>query len=527
MACTSGFTFRKIRKFLCSLLALCLALPGAALATNVEDSLTLGIVSTRTATLNPLNPVERDFASLYDICYDGLITINDDYEPEGNLCERWEESNAGKTWTFFLREGVTFSDGAPLTAQDVVATTQYILDRANDENAEDKGYYANLRYFIASIKAVDETTVQIKADRPYYGLLYALTYPILPRDKIEMANPPGTGAYVISTFEPQDYVWLQANPNWWQTPPQVQEIMVICHQSAKDLMSSYEYARVDTMFTRSTSAAQYKSGTSAVAINSRTRQLEVLYMNHSEQALKSVNVRRAVRYAINVDQIANQIYMGMVSRTNTPLINGTWLYDDSAGDFSYNPEKAKELLAADGWVDLDDDGVLDRVVEGKEKPQRLHLRLYVYEEPDNDVRVEAANAIADMLEAVGASVTVATMTYQETAEKLAAHSFDLVLCSVNMDPAPDPGFMLIKGNTMNYGRYASSEMTDLFKTLRKQYTKEGYAQILREIQALFAKDCPFVCLYYRNGAVLSRKMYTVARDIRELELLRGIDAFGR
>lgn len=527
MAFMSGFTSRKILKSLCKLLILCLLLPAGGVATNVENALTVGIVSTKTTRLDPLQPVERDFASLFDICYDGLIKINDDYLPEGDLVERWEESNAGKTWTFHLREGVTFSNGQPLTAADVVATTQYILDKANDETAENKGYYANLKYLVSSVKAIDEDTVQIKASRAYYGLLYALTYPILPAGYAGTENPPGTGAYVISTFESQDYVYLQSNTNWWRTPPQVEEIMVICHQSAKDLLSSYEYARVDTMFTRSTAAAQYKSGTSAVSLDSRSRQLEMLYLNHNEQALKSENVRKAIRHAINVDQIANQIYMGMVSKTHTPLISGTWLYNAASSDYAFDVEKAKALLKEDGWADLDDDGVLDRVVPGKEKPQRLHLRIYVYEEPDNDVRVETANAIKDMLEDIGMSITVTTMTFAETADKLRAKSFDMVLCSVNMDPVPDPGFLLMRGNTMNYGSYNSGEMNELFTSLRKQTTQSGYAHTLHEIQRVFAEDCPFLCLFYRNGAVLSRKMYTVARDIRELELLRGIEDFGR
>jgi len=151
----------------------------------------------------------------------------------------------------------------------------------------------------------------------------------------------------------------------------------------------------------------------------------------------------------------------------------------------------------------------------------------VYEEPDNDVRVETANAIKDMLEDIGMSVTVTTMTFAETAEKLKAKSFDMVLCSVNMDPVPDPGFLLMRGNTMNYGSYNSKKMNELFTSLRKQTSQSGFGQTLREIQSVFAEDCPFLCLFYRNGAVLSRKMYTVARDIRELELLRGIEDFGR
>ena len=78
---------------------------------------------------------------------------------------------------------------------------------------------------------------------------------------------------------------------------------------------------------------------------------------------------------------------------------------------------------------------------------------------------------------------------------------------------------------MSYSRYRSDTMTELCNSLRKQTTQEGYQQVLYDIQQQFADDCPFLCLFYRSGAVLTRKMYTTARDIRELELLRGIESF--
>ena len=68
-------------------------------------------------------------------------------------------------------------------------------------------------------------------------------------------------------------------------------------------------------------------------------------------------------------------------------------------------------------------------------------------------------------------------------------------------------------------------MTNLCKEARQQPTYEGYRQKLMEIQALFAEDCPFLCLYYRMGSVITRYMYTTCRDVREYELLRGIESF--
>ena len=94
-----------------------------------------------------------------------------------------------------------------------------------------------------------------------------------------------------------------------------------------------------------------------------------------------------------------------------------------------------------------------------------------------------------------------------------------------MDVCPDPGFMLMRGNTGNYNRYKSNEMTELFNDLRTETSQEGFRQKLMQIQSLFYEDCPFLCLYYRTGKVITRYMYTTCRDVREYELLRGIESF--
>ena len=96
-----------------------------------------------------------------------------------------------------------------------------------------------------------------------------------------------------------------------------------------------------------------------------------------------------------------------------------------------------------------------------------------------------------------------------------------------MDVTPDVGFMLMSENIRsgNYCSYRSSKMDDLCKSLRKQVSQEDYRQKLMAIQYLFLNDCPFVCLYWRTGNVLSRFMFTTVRDVREYELLRGIESF--
>ena len=508
---------------LCAMLTIT-SLPSAE-ASNVGDSLVVGIESTKTTAIRPLDPKERDIVSIYDLMYDGLITIDDNYLPQGNLAESWDVNSSGNTWTFYLRKNVTFSNGDPLTAGDVVATLQYILDRANDENSTDKGYYVNLKYFVNSVSAKDDYTVVIKSKRKYWGVLYAMTFPILPAEYVQSDNPPGTGAYVVSDFTPTQYIWLKANENWWQTQPKVKEITVVCHNTPGDLMESYEYARVDTIFTRSIAASQHKSGTTSLALDYRTNQLVVLLMNQSASRLKSANVRKAIRYAIDVDKLASSVYMGMVERTDTPAIPGTWMYNENLSSyFTTNIDEARRLLEEDGWEDSNEDGFYDRV-DDKGELETLSLTLLVYEEPDDNVRVEVANSIAESLAAIGINCTISTVTFAVMQEKLSAGAYNLALASYAMDVCPDWGFLFISGNTGNYARYRSSAMNDLCDKLRTCLDQGSYTQTLYDIQAQFAEDCPFICLYYRAGSVLTRRMYTTARDVRELELLRGIDTF--
>ncbi len=509
------------RKVLCLLMALLLLLSvvPAALAASLGSSYQVGIISTLSTYLDPLEPLERDLVSVCSLIYEGLIQIDDNYLPQPCLCESWNVSGNGRTWTFNMRKDVTFSDGTPLTAYDVAATANYILDRVA---AGTDTYYSVLNYFISEIHAQDYSTLVVKAKRQYYGLLYAMTFPVVPESQLGMANPLGSGPYALLDFVTQKHLTLVTNPNWRGGTTQVKEIYVLFYPTNKALMSAYEYADVEAIVTRSTAAIQYKNSASSMFVDYRTRTLETLMLNNQSGMLSTPNMRMAIRYAIDVNRLASEVYGNMVTRTDTPFISGTWLYSDTAGAYDYSPEKSKALLAAEGWDDSDGDGVLDKIIDGKKT--NLSLTLRVYEEPDSAVRVQTANMIATMLSQVDIAVEVVSGTQTDLAGRLKSGNYHMCLCAFNMDVCPDPGFFLIPGNTLNYSKYKSDDMKKLFNSFRAASTQESFASFAYQIQQRFASDCPFICLYYRNGTVLTRKMFTSVRDVRELEIFRGIES---
>ena len=121
-----------IRKALALLTALAL-LCGPALGQELtSDTFSVGMISVKTMYLNPLWALERDFQSLHSLIYESLIRLDDKYEPEPYIASRWEMSENGKSWTFFLRDDVYFSDGTRLTAYDVAATVTDAAETATE-----------------------------------------------------------------------------------------------------------------------------------------------------------------------------------------------------------------------------------------------------------------------------------------------------------------------------------------------------------------------------------------------------------
>ncbi len=488
-------------------------------ASVLDNMFTVGIISVKTSQMNPLFIEEREFKSVGWLIYESLVTIDDDYMPQPSVAERWESSD-GSSWTFTIRQNITFHDGTPLTAYDVYATIQEILRLAG----EGRGQYATLKYMVKSVSVKDSRTITISTSRKYYGFLYAMTFPILKQDQVQEANPIGSGPYYLQAFSPGDYVYLTAYSNWWQSTPTISGINVVLFSGNKDLINAYEYNRIDAAVTRSSNAAQYSRSATSLSITYRTQQLETLMINRSSFPVNDPDVRLAIRYAIDPDVLLSSSYQGMATRTDTPLPQGTWMYNSGIASYPCDPDRARQILADSGWVPGDEDDMLHKVVDGKTR--NLHVRLYVYEEQDNSVRVSAANLIASQLEAVGFGVTVTSMTFSQAKEKLSAGSYDLCLAAFQMDVVPDPGFMLMSSNTGNYSRYSSTKMNDLFTALRSSGNDfNTYRDNLYAIQEQFAADVPFICLYYRTGAIMTRKMFTTARDVREPDLFRGIEAF--
>ncbi len=509
---------------------LCLCLIAPALATAAAPlSVRVAMVVPADMRIRPLELMDRDAVSLIDLVYESLIELDDSRMPVPSLATEWETGD-GKTWKFKIRQGVIFHDGRELTAYDVKATMDLLATLAGDETRADnqKGLYALYPKMWKNWEVTGQYELTVRTDRPFYGLLYSMTFPVLQAQSAAGDNPPGTGPYRIASYMPGDELWLVGNQNWWKAPPNVHDITGVWYASENDALKAYDSESIDMMMTRSTIGIRYR-GTASIRTNSydySTRQLETLVMNNYNSAkilTRDPLIRQAIACAIDEARLMANVYQGVVSQTDTLQSRESWLYNESTKVYGYNPEEAQRLLTAAKFDRVDDKGVRYKVTESGET--RLSVRLNYYDEFGNALRKEAANEIADMLRAVGFSVDVSALSFDTAQERLKKANFDLFLCSYNFDLPPDPNFMLLSDGYGNYAYYRADDLNKLCQNLRKAYKSDDFRKYWFDIQAHVAENVPFLPLYWRGGVVLTRYAYSSVRDIREYELLKSIETY--
>lgn len=513
---------------LCMAMALC---PTLACASEI-GALSCAIVATSDLRIRPLELNQRDVVSVVDLVYEGLFAMDDNYQPQPELVFSYNFSNEGNVLQVTLRDDVTFHNGQPLTAADVCATLDYMFllsgfdeDLNSEVELEDRGLYYSTFYSVKSWEAVDDYTINFRLRRASFGSLYSLTFPILPASEVGNDMPAGTGPYKFDGYEPGGSIWLAANANWWQRAPQVKYIRASIYDDAELALNAFDLQNVDIAMSRSINASRYSGSLNTFSLTARTRQLEALLINRAHKLFKNDDsgdnlVRRAISYAINRSELISSAYQGMATIAYTPIPAGTWISNESTIRDIYDPLMAASLLDTAGWK-LADDG--KRYKNGEAMPT---IYILVYDEPGSTARTNAANRIKDMLTEVGMTVYVSTRSRDFVIGKLKAADYTLALCGFNFDVNPDPGFTLTSTGACNYTRYRTDTMNDLIAQMRSSYTPDTYQNAMRLIQDLFEQDMPYICLYWRTGVLLSRQAFTNARDIRELELLRGIETFG-
>lgn len=309
-----------------------------------------------------LDPFYRNTAEaqrFYRLAYSSILRWNEDGSLTPDLAADMPEvSEDGLTWTITLREGITFHDGSPLTADDVVFTFEEAVDPENG------AVWLSALTYMDSVEAVDETTVELTLSEPYAYMDSRLAMIPIISDESEYApnetyatTENGSGPYTLAALNRGDSIEMERYPDYFGDEPPFETItfQVVPEDAARiaRLLSGDSHI-APNIPTEQVELVKDRGANAQVVENNVTRLFLYPSMNE-DRPTSNTDFRLAIAWAADRQRIVDQVYAGAGRPNSTYLTYGTLYHDEELGMYfgsTPNVEKAKEHLEASG-VELD------------------------------------------------------------------------------------------------------------------------------------------------------------------------------
>lgn len=471
---------------------------------------------------DPIGVRTEEMYQLFSLVFDTLIGVNGSNMLVPSLAMSWR-SGGERIWLISLRQGVTWHDGSSFTADDVVSTYDRIRRQTD-------GYYSDAAENIVSLMKLDESTIRVEMRSDGLSALYCLNFPITKANSDEVLM--GTGAYRLESMTDEE-IKLTVNTDWWGGTPQIETVEFLARGSNDLAIASYEAGMLDFVPTNSLTAKQYSSAGETVVASCMTQQMETLLINHNNTHLRKREFRSAIAHLVDRSSIIANVYMNNARSCDMPVPPDSWLYDSSQVVYGYDRELALSLLTEQGYT-IDEDGNIGYFGE------KVSLRILVGSTPENSVRAEAAQLIADSLTSFGIGVELITANHDtasaspdpeseapysgdtEFVRLLREGNWDLALVGFSLSESNSLSKYLTPSGSNNFGHYSSETMTSLIEIMDSAVDEASLREAAYAVQSEFAEELPFIVLYFRLNSVIYSADIQGIGQLREPRLLENM-----
>ncbi len=449
-----------------------------------------------------LNPLATDSAinlALADLQFESLVRLGKDFSPELYLAERIDNSADYRVYTVTVRQDIVFSDGSPLTAEDVRQTLEAVA--ATPTSA----YYGRLAQ-MESVTTVGEYQVVITLRTPDPYFRSALSLPIVKAGSLA-ADARGTGRYVIGQDESGTV--LSYNPNWHGGAVETQTIRLYDLEDADALRYSLKTGEIDFLYTEAVGEAVSTASTLEVSM----QQAALLVPNCNRAPFSDAAFRRALSAMLDREALmsAADAYGRLAV---TPLhpehyaLSGLQLPSVLTGDDVTEQAQAMiALLESMGYTSVDAGTGIRYRTQGNQT-QQLQFRL-TYLQGDS-AREAFVQSLADQLLAVGIGLTLQPCGDEtELATAVAGGDYDLLLTEVRLSPQGDLSSLIGAG-----GLFSAAQGTAYTTTQAAYLAAWSGTDSMQTFLNTFAQELPYIPLFYRNAAVMYSRDFDAGIEAR-------------
>jgi peptide/nickel transport system substrate-binding protein len=452
-------------------------------------------------TLDPRFATDATASQVGDLLFVSLTTIDAQARRQPWLAGSWESPDP-RTYVFHLRCGFQFGDGAPLTAADVKATFDSVLD---PKTASPKRPALGP---LSAVKVVDAQTVRFELAEPFAPFLQATGLGILPERQVvaspttPIAAPGGAGPFRLLELRPDDEIVLARNPHYPDGEAKLEGVVFRVVPDATTRALELARGTLDIVqngiepqmlpWLRRQPHLQLLQGPSTAC--------QYIGINLRHPPLNDLRLRRALAYAVDRQAIIDGLLQGLAKPASGLLPPDHWAYSGSLQHYDYNPDMAARLLDEAGYRDPDGPGPLPRL--------RLSFKTSTVE-----LRRRIAEALQAQLQHVGIALEVRSFEWATFYADVRHGSFDLFsLAWVGIE---DPDIYYLTAHSSQQPPQGSNRgglrdgVIDLL-TSRARHTRSlaGRQRIYRKTQQRLAEILPIIPLWWpTNFAAVHRRLH--------------------
>lgn len=487
--------------------------PAAAKNTTTEPAKKEELTFVNYRDIRDLNP-HLYAGEMYaqEMLYETLVNITEKgYEP--CLAESWTISEDGKTYTFNIRKGVTFSDGTVCDAKAIKANFDAIIENKSRHT------WLEMMQLLESVDLIDDYTLQIKMSKPYYPMLtelgvtrpFAMISPNSMKDgstKNGVNSYIGTGPYILKDFVTDEYAVFEANENYWGKVPEIKKIIVKVIPDNQTRILALEKGEIDLIFGKNMIDAdainKYKNSEKFNIALSEPTSTRQIVLNTSNGILKDKSVRHALQYATNKQAISDGVFYGLEKPADT-LFSKTIPYSNiDLKPYEFNMEKAAETLDQAGWL-KNDKGIREK--DGKK------LQLSLLYNSDSVTEKIISEYLQSEYKKIGIEISIAGEEEQSYRDKMKTGNFDMVF-NICWGTPYDPQSSLAAMRQPVYGDYAAQLGLEDKKEIDEAITKILVSTDEKERQGLYTfvltrlhEDAVYIPLTYEcNKAIYNSNL---------------------
>ena len=452
--------------------------------------------------LDPASQTDGESFNVTDAIFDNLVTFKPGTtEVMPALATSWTISKNGLTYTFKLRDKVTFHNGTKFDASDVVYSFMRQLDAKHPGHKLGGPYIytgaMGLDKIIASIKAVDPLTVQFtlaEPNAPFLSTLGMQAFAIICPEALEKLGknynqkPIGTGPFKFVGWEKNQKIVLRAFDDWWGGKQQIDTLIfrTIPDNNARvqEMMAGNLHV-MDNPDTNHLDALEKRLGKKVKLVSQPGFNVGYLALNMDKKPFDNIKVRQAIAYAINKKGLIKGVYNGYGEAAKNPMPPTLWGYNDDIKDYDYSIQKAKQLMKE----------------AGLEKGFTTTLWAMPVPRPYMPDGRKVAEALQGDLAKINIKAKIVSYDWGTYLEKTQNGAHDMALLGWTGDIGDPDNFLNVLLSTeaankpaRNISFYRNKESDSLLTAARRETDQEKRAELYKKAQAIIHQESPLIPL---------------------------------